>query len=363
MQQVDDNDRKNSVKRLFDPVTGKLTTVVPQNSRRIQGQSNDGPRRGARGGAFNNTKSRGKKSAGRNATPVVPRILVRPDRSVETEQPQPPSPRHVVESVRRSPKPRAVVPHSTLETLSWSPSAAIRLAAVSSTGKSLGTSVRRALGELQIRSSVGVLGRTATGKSLLMSQLAQSLWTTKRNAVFPSNTGGKGTLGIDVWPTAAGFMLVDAPPVLTYRAIDRWTHRDSDISKTELVRVHNLQNTLLLLQVCDSLLVTVDTARLLRGRNPVSMKPDDWVDAALARLLLTACSLAKTIPGFSQPATPQKLDGCRIHVVLSQYTSNHIPEIDRDAVARAYESATGIAVSNVSYLPQYQPTSSSDESL
>ncbi|KAJ2805705.1 hypothetical protein H4R20_001980 [Coemansia guatemalensis] len=353
---ADDNDRTNSVKRLFDPVTGKLTTV--SDSRRTESPSNASPRRG---GARGRGKSKGRKSADKNATPVVPRILVRPDRAAaEPEIEQPPRPG--VESVRRTPKPRTTAFHSTQESLSWSPSAAIRLAAVSPTGKLLGTSVRRALGEMQIRSSIGILGRAAVGKSLLLSQLAQSSWTAKHAAVFPSN-GGR-TLGIDVYPTLAGTMLVDAPPVLTHRAVDKWTHRDTDISKAELARVHNLQITLLLLQVCDTLLVVVDAARLLRGRHPADMTPEDWVDAALARLLLAASALAKSIPGFSQPAALQKSGGCRIHVVLSLTASNLcIPAhaIDRDAVGRAYESATGISVANVSVLPRYQPAVTSDE--
>ncbi|PIA15548.1 hypothetical protein COEREDRAFT_9252 [Coemansia reversa NRRL 1564] len=369
MQQADDNDHTDSVKRLFDPVTGKLTVVSHQNSRRTLGYStNTGQRTGfrGRGGNSDNTKSKDRRgNKGRNPASVVPRILVRSDRTTEqpTEQQQEIS-LPVVESTRKSSKSRTVESRSTTEAfLPWSPAATIRLPAVSSTGKLLGTSVRRSLGTLQTRLSIGVLGRSATGKSLLLSQLAQSPWTAQHTTVFPSNNK-ESTLGIDLWPTPAGIMLVDTPPVLNLHAADRWTHRDTSISKTELARVHNLQITLLLLQVCDSLLVVVDAARLLRGKNLVDMTPNDWVDVALAKLLMTASMLAKAIPGFSQPATPQKLSGCRIHVVLSLITSNFrtpAHAVDREAIAHAYESATGIAVTNVSLLPRNQSTSSSDE--
>ncbi|KAJ2780957.1 hypothetical protein H4R18_003155 [Coemansia javaensis] len=192
---------------------------------------------------------------------------------------------------------------------------------VTEAGRLLGDAVREALGALQSRVSVGVLGRAAAGKSLLAAQLV-------------GQAEQRGAAGIAAWVGGGGAVVVDSPPVLATAGCDvRWAPRHAP--RRAAGRIRDLQIALLLLLICDPLVVLV--------------APGPGVDAELARLVAAAAALARGVPGFAPPRAPGSgpaARGCRLHIVARS------PGPDRAALARAYEAATNVAVAGVSAVPR-----------
>ncbi|KAJ2487800.1 hypothetical protein EV174_000333 [Coemansia sp. RSA 2320] len=230
-----------------------------------------------------------------------------------------------------------------------------RLTLLSSSGKLLDTVARKNLGALQTRSCIGVLGRASAGKSLVLSELAHRACPAQPS-IFPLAAESElGTLGVDFWVTPARVILLDAPPVLSLPAADKWPRRaDPSTSRLSAARIRDLQLAALLLQVCDVLLVFANCG-----------SAGDCVDRGLAKLLVDACAIAEALPGLALPCLAasggnRQSGRCRLHIVLNAGAprnggaQNLAPlggPLDIGAVARGYEEATGISVCNVSLIP------------
>ncbi|KAJ2320791.1 hypothetical protein H4S02_000475 [Coemansia sp. RSA 2611] len=256
----------------------------------------------------------------RNPPEPAPRLLVRPS-ALPTAAPTPTPTAPAVAPVPRpaAPSPAPADPRHT------------RVPLISAQGKLQGARVRSQLGPLSVRHCVGVIGRAGTGKSTLLSRLAQ----------HPQHASA--TRCVDAWVTRARVVLVDAPPVLCARAADKWRFGDSRPPSRVATRVHSLQLALWLLQVCDELLVVVDWQGTCR------------IDRGVARLLRLACGLVDKIPGLTMPDLPGRdgsSGGCRLHVVAR--CDDHSDAV-RGQVARQYEDATGIRVARVTLLPYTRP--------
>ncbi|KAJ2395241.1 hypothetical protein GGI23_004377, partial [Coemansia sp. RSA 2559] len=182
-----------------------------------------------------------------------------------------------------------------------------RLPLISPTGKFLDAGARKTLSHLRSRKCIGVLGRAGTGKSMLMSLLAQPPYGATNavlpladpsgatNAVFPlaDPPGSVCTLGVDLWVTGSRAVLLDTPPVLDLHSSDAWPRNrglDSGTSsRLAISKTHDLQMASLVLQTCDTLVVLVNE-RKRRGKGSMSLY-DLYMDRGLAKLLASAATL------------------------------------------------------------------------
>ncbi|KAJ2828845.1 hypothetical protein GGI24_002289, partial [Coemansia furcata] len=211
-----------------------------------------------------------------------------------------------------------------------------RLMLLSPAGRLLDSVVRKHLGAVDCRACIGVLGRPSAGKSLVLSRLAQCA----EGDVFPLAAEGRaGTTGVDFWVTPARIILVDTPPVLSLVPPDVRV-RLMGSGAPELARTRDLQLATLLMQVCDVLLVFADSP----------------LDRGLVELLVDARTLSMDLPRLDAPHLPSEPSAnqrhkCKLHIVLGAGCHGG----DLDAVARAYEAATGITVCGVSLLPRVMP--------
>ncbi|KAJ2851672.1 hypothetical protein GGI22_005244 [Coemansia erecta] len=264
-----------------------------------------------------------------------------------------------------------------------------RLPLISPTGKFLDAGARKTLSHLRSRKCIGVLGRAGAGKSMLMSLLAQPPYGAT-DAVFPlaDPPGSVCTLGVDLWVTSSRAVLLDTPPVLDLHSSDAWPRNrglgSGTSSRLAISKTHDLQMASLVLQTCDTLVVLVNE-RKRRGKGPMSLY-DLYMDRGLAKLLASAATLSQAILGLSRPAEPQHgilADAahgstygqqhraadrrCKLHIVINQGPASfgcQRLDLDSDAVreiAEAYESETGIAVAEVSFLPTRRQPEEADD--
>ncbi|KAJ1799886.1 hypothetical protein LPJ59_001517 [Coemansia sp. RSA 2399] len=371
------------------------------------------------GEARNQRRSRDRqrrKDSEKQTTIVVPRILMRPERAAAaladdsskaaaTEQrPTIASTVSAEQAIIRTPQaqPQVLAAKSPLpgsvdrklkDTMAYKRATVhlreTRLPLISPTGKFLDTGARKTLSHLRSRKCISVLGRAGTGKSMLMSLLAQPPYGAA-NAVFPlaDPPGSVCTLGVDLWVTSSRAVLLDTPPVLDLHSSDSWPRNrglDSGTSSRLVIsKTHDLQMASLVLQTCDTLIVLV-SERKRRGKGPLSLY-DLYMDRGLAKLLASAVTLSQAILGLSRPAEPQSemlADAgpgsthgqqhraadrrCKLHVVINQGPASfgcQRLDLDPEAVreiAEAYESETGIAVSGVSFLPTHRLPEEADD--
>ncbi|KAJ2538914.1 hypothetical protein GGF49_005600 [Coemansia sp. RSA 1853] len=296
-------------------------------------------------------KSERGKSRRQKQKVIVPRILVRPSTEPTGEQstqpqsqpqpqhkaPQPqhkaPQPQHKApQPQHKAPQPKQPTQKHKVPTQQLKPQQQTQLfpvadgrntyhPVITATGKQLGSSVRSSLGQLSIRSSVGILGRPTSDTRALAAQLADSSW--------PS------TQGIGVWVTGARIALVDAPPVLSTTVAAAWLPRSP---RHVTNRVHDLQLTLWMLHTCHTLLV-------------VDRSCPPRIDEQLARILACARDLAPAIPGLSVPAVPgSHTPQCCLHIVC-MHPPPELPQTEaRNNVALKYEAITGIRVARVTFM-------------
>ncbi|KAJ2864502.1 hypothetical protein GGH94_002891 [Coemansia aciculifera] len=346
-------------------------TSIPANgpgSRRRNGGGGP-PSRGAPAGGGG---SRGKKRqpshansgpvAG-TAAPVVPRILMRPERIARANDETVPVPIVLARRPVASPPPPPPAPpqhpppvrtQAPAESLTIADIPAYkhiadqprssRLMLLSPAGKLLDSVVRKHLGPLDCRLCIGVLGRPSTGKSLVLSRLAQS---TDATEIFPLAMENKiGTLGVDFWVTPARIILIDTPPVLSLVPSDVRL-RLAGPGALGLVRTRDLQLATLLMQVCDVLLVFVDCAK------------GPGLDRGLVKLLVEARTLSQALPRLDAPHLPSdsgdQRHKCKLHIVLNAGASHSVGDSELGDVARSYEKATGITVCDVSLIPSQSP--------
>ncbi|KAJ2476909.1 hypothetical protein IWW56_004654, partial [Coemansia sp. RSA 2131] len=196
-------------------------------------------------------KSERGKSRRQKQKVTVPRILVRPSTEPTGEQSTQPQlqPQSQPLPQHKAPQPKQPTQKHKVPTQQLKPQQQTQLfpvadgrntyhPVITATGKQLGSSVRSSLGQLSIRSSVGILGRPTSDTRALAAQLADSSW--------PS------TQAIGVWVTGARIALVDAPPVLSTTVAAAWLPRSP---RHVTNRVHDLQLTLWMLHTCHTLLV------------------------------------------------------------------------------------------------------------
>ncbi|KAJ2812793.1 hypothetical protein H4S07_001148 [Coemansia furcata] len=318
----------------------------PDNGRRRNGGA---PSRGAPGGGGRGRKRQPAQGGGAaNAAPVVPRILMRPERIAQASEepvvvarrpvasptpPQPPQPLGVGRPVVA--EALGVADIAAYKAIAEQPRGS-RLMLLSPAGRLLDSVVRKHLGTVDCRACIGVLGRPSAGKSLVLSRLAQCA----EGDVFPLAAEGRvGTTGVDFWVTPARIILVDTPPVLSLVPADVRV-RLMGPGAPELARTRDLQLATLLMQVSDVLLVFADSA----------------LDRGLVELLVDARTLSMDLPRLDAPHLPSEPSAaqrhkCKLHIVLGAGCHGG----DLDAVARAYEAATGITVCGVSLLPRAMP--------
>ncbi|KAJ1818578.1 hypothetical protein LPJ60_004254 [Coemansia sp. RSA 2675] len=323
-------------------------------------RKNGPPSRGAAASASRGKKKLMSQAGSAPSAPVVPRILMRPERIAQASEEtaptvllarrpvaSPPPPQHM--SLAR---PLAQVPVPA-ESLSLADVPAFkniadqprgnRLMLLSPAGKLLDSVVRKHLGPLDCRLCVGVLGRPSTGKSLVLSRLAQNQ-SAGADDIFPLAADSKiGTAGVDFWVTPARIILIDTPPVLSLVPADvRLRLAGPGAPGLAAARTRDLQLATLLMQVCDVLMVFVDCAK--------------GVDMGLVRLLVDARTLSQDLPRLDAPHLASEPSGgqrhrCKLHIVLN--AGGNVGE-----VAQRYEEATGITVSGVSILPRGSPARS-----
>ncbi|KAJ2489435.1 hypothetical protein IWW37_004007 [Coemansia sp. RSA 2050] len=327
---------------------------------------NGPPSRGAAAGG-----SRGKKkqpscaSSGpltANTAPVMPRILMRPERIAQVSEEaaptvilarrpvsSPPPPQHLplVRPLAQVPVPAeslTIADVPAYKNIADQPRGN-RLMLLSPAGKLLDSVVRKHLGPLDCRLCIGVLGRPSTGKSLVLSRLAQyHAGADDSLDVFPLAAENKiGTLGVDFWVTPARIILIDAPPVLSLVPADvRLRLAGPGAPGLATARTRDLQLATLLMQVCDVLMVFANSAT--------------GMDEGLVRLLVDARTLSQDLPRLDAPhLVSEPSDGqrhrCKLYIVLNNGG-------DIDGVARRYEEATGITVSGASIIPSRAPAKS-----
>ncbi|KAJ2851798.1 smg-9, nonsense mediated mRNA decay factor [Coemansia brasiliensis] len=273
-----------------------------------------------------NSRAHGKSSYLKKAKPTpVPRILVRQTPSNEPPiadipKPTPPTPQ---QSIRKPSTAPASEQHKDIRGIS--------VPVISPTGKLLGNSVRRSLSFLRVRASIGVLGRSSILNRHIISLFADRCRQANEDEFR----------GIDVWVTSTRMLLIDTPPLFASSIADKW-RRESSLSRHSAMRVYSLQIALWMLQVCDTLLVTVDNGKF---------------DQDIASILAQACKLVSDIPGLSMPAAPDDfaaLAKCRLHLVVLKSPASSLDALqeneERCRLARLYQDATGICVSGVTFL-------------
>ncbi|KAJ2053389.1 hypothetical protein H4S04_000709 [Coemansia sp. S16] len=333
---------------------------IPANGPGSRRRNGGPPSRGTPAGG---SGSRGKKRqpshansgpVAANTAPVVPRILMRPERIAQANDEAAPAPIVLARRPVASPPPQPQ--HLTPPVRTQAPAESLtiadipaykniadqprssRLMLLSPAGKLLDSVVRKHLGPLDCRQCIGVLGRPSTGKSLVLSRLAQSADATE---IFPLAMENKiGTLGVDFWVTPARIILIDTPPVLSLVPSDVRL-RLSGPGGLASARTRDLQLATLLMQVCDVLLVFVDC------------KKGPGLDNGLVKLLVEARTLSQSLPRLDAPHLPSDSGSqrhkCKLHIVL-----NASPSAD---VAHSYEKATGITVCDVTFIPSRSPVS------
>ncbi|KAJ2840382.1 hypothetical protein FBU31_000462 [Coemansia sp. 'formosensis'] len=321
---------------------GKKPDSGSDNGRRGSGGA---PSRGAPGGGGRGRRRQPAQGGGAlSAAPVVPRILMRPERIAQANEepvvvarrpvasptpPQPPQPLGVGRPVVAEALSVADIP--AYKAIAEQPRGS-RLMLLSPAGRLLDSVVRKHLGTVDCRACIGVLGRPSAGKSLVLSRLAQC----GDGDVFPLAAEGRvGTTGVDFWVTPARIILVDTPPVLSLVPADVRV-RLMGPGAPELARTRDLQLATLLMQVSDVLLVFADSA----------------LDQGLVELLVDARTLSMDLPRLDAPHLPSEPSAgqrhkCKLHIVLGAGCHG-----DLGAVARGYEAATGITVCGVSLLPR-----------
>ncbi|KAJ2232501.1 hypothetical protein H4R99_000297 [Coemansia sp. RSA 1722] len=319
------------------------------------------------------TSSRGGRSARGRAKPqqpvtsvVVPRILARPQETSSRDKPKEQQSPVVVQkpppSKHDSDKPPQITPRKPISTVAAALDNSLvskyltqqdrrpgntRLSLLTASGKLLDTVLRRHLGSVQYRSCIGVLGRAGTGKSTVMSFLADTT-----GPVFPvSKAHTVSANGMDLWITPSQILLLDSPSVLSLSAAEKWTRRSDTMSKLACARLRDLQITSFLLQVCDTLVVVVRTAPAVdivgrRGQQAKRRITGRCVDQGIIGLLKRAALATPMIPGLSTTTRGHQSRTCSLHIVVNGPT-----DISEQQISQKYAESTGIPVSQVTVLP------------
>ncbi|KAJ2743351.1 hypothetical protein GGI20_003812 [Coemansia sp. BCRC 34301] len=298
--------------------------------------------------------------------PVVPRILMRPERAAAqaSNESSAAGPAPVVVLARPSAPPIQVAASPPPPLLSPTPPPlpqqtsaeacvvagipayrdivdqprSSRITILTPEGRLLDGMVRKHLAHLECRSCIGVLGRPSSGKSMLLSRLA----SLEPADLFPPAAAAAehriGTLGVELWVTPARIILVDAPPVVSVMSAPERARLVGDPRgppSLPVARARDLQLAILLIRVSSVLLVFADPGSGL-------------VDKALAKLLVDARELLDQFPGpRHHPNTHSQAEReCKLYIVVNRGAAGNL-----DAMARAYEVATGFAVCGVSVVP------------